>query len=218
MANYLLTLLSVALIIVVYGLFVGLYDRQYKSMAKKRNLLVGIIVVSSGIFSAMITSSYYIDGLNIKYLAPILLFVVATAALVIYTCLLKKIYAKKTKIRNKRRRATMRRMTDKTIKTGNDDINNDFEKFVKWSKIRTVTRIFIWVCWIGLFLLAMLKEFIDFEQKAPFLFGKIFAGISLAVVVVLVTLETICSIKTRKYIKQIEEIENEENEDKTNER
>lgn len=93
MTNYLLTLLSVALIIVVYCLFVGLYDGQYKNMIKKRDWLIGIIVGSSGIFSAMITGSYYIDGLDIKYLTPVLLFAVATAAVITYTCLLKKIYA-----------------------------------------------------------------------------------------------------------------------------
>ena len=62
MTNYLLTLLSVALIIVTYCLFVGLYDREYNKMTQKREWLIGIIVVSSGIFSAMITSSYYNDG------------------------------------------------------------------------------------------------------------------------------------------------------------
>ncbi len=97
MTNYLLTSLSVALIIVVDCLFVGLYDRQFKKLTKKRDWLIGIIVVSSGIFSAMITSSYYIDGWSIKYLAPILLFAVATAAVIAYTCLLKKIYAAKSK-------------------------------------------------------------------------------------------------------------------------
>ncbi len=96
--------------------------------------------------------------------------------------------------------------------------NKDFEEFKKWSKIRTVARTFIWICWVGLFLLAMLKEFTDFEEKALFLYGKIFAGISLAVFFVLVTLETICYNKTRKYIKQIEESENKENDDETNER
>ena len=97
MTNYLLTLLSVAFIIVAYCLLVGLYDRQYRKMKKKRDWLIGIIIVSSGIFSAMITSSYYIDGWNIKYLAPILLFAVATVAVIAYTCLLKKIYAAKSK-------------------------------------------------------------------------------------------------------------------------
>ena len=97
MTNYLLTLLAVALIIVAYGLVVGLYDRQYKNMAKKRDWLIGVIAASAGIFSAMITSSYYIDGPNIKYLAPIILFAVATAAVIVYACLLKKIYAAKSK-------------------------------------------------------------------------------------------------------------------------
>ena len=97
MTNYLLTLLSVALIIAAYCLFVGLYDRQYRKMKKKRDWLIGIIVGSSGIFSAMITSSYYIDGWNMKYVAPILLFAVATVAVIAYTCLLKKIYAAKSK-------------------------------------------------------------------------------------------------------------------------
>ena len=97
MTNYLLSLLSVTLIIVAYCLFVGLYDRQYRKMSKKKDWLIGIIVASSGIFSAMITSSYYIDGWNIKYLVPILLFAVATASVIAYTCLLKKIYAAKRK-------------------------------------------------------------------------------------------------------------------------
>lgn len=91
--NFLLTLLVVFSIIAAYCLFVGLYDRQFKSLTKKRDWLVGIVVVSSGIFSAMITSAYYIDGWNMRYLAPILLFAAATAAVVAYICLLKKIYA-----------------------------------------------------------------------------------------------------------------------------
>lgn len=97
MSNYFLTFLSVALIIVGYCLFMGLYDRQYKKMTKKRDWLISIILVSSGIFSAMITSSYYIDGWNKKYLAPILLFAVATVAVIVYTCFIKKIYAAKSK-------------------------------------------------------------------------------------------------------------------------
>ncbi len=97
MPNYLLSLLSVAFIIVIYCLFVGLYDRQYRNMTKKRDWLIGIIIVSFGIFSAVITSSYYLDGWNIKYLAPILLFAVSTLAVIVYTCLLKKIYAAKSK-------------------------------------------------------------------------------------------------------------------------
>lgn len=97
MTSFLLSLLSVSFIIVIYCLFVGLYDRQYRKMTKKRDGLIGIITGSLGIFSAMITSSYYIDGLNIKYLAPILLFSVATVAVIAYTCLLKKIYAAKSK-------------------------------------------------------------------------------------------------------------------------
>ena len=97
MVNYLLTLLSVAFIIVAYCLFVGLYDRQYRKMKEKRDWLIGIIVVSAGVFSATVTSSYYLDGWNIKYLAPILLFAVATAAVIAYTCLLKKIYVVKSK-------------------------------------------------------------------------------------------------------------------------
>lgn len=97
MKNYLLQLLWVFLIIVAYCLFVGLYDRQYQNMPKKRDWLIGIIVVSAGIFSATITSSLYFDGWGIKYLAPILLYAAATAAVIAYTCLLKKIYAVKSK-------------------------------------------------------------------------------------------------------------------------
>ncbi len=97
MTNYLLTVLIVFFIIVTYCLFVGLYDRQYRKMTKKRNWLIGIITASSGIFSSMITSAYYIDGLNIKYLFPILLFAMATVAVIAYACLLKKIYATKNK-------------------------------------------------------------------------------------------------------------------------
>ena len=110
MTNYLLTLLSVFIIIAVDCLFVGLYDRQYKNMAKKRDWLIGIIVVSTGIFSGLITSAYSIDGWRIGYLAPILLFAVATLAVIAYTCLLKKIYAAKSK---------------REAHEGNDDETND---------------------------------------------------------------------------------------------
>ncbi len=97
MTSYLLTVLFVSLIVAAYCLFVGLYDRQYNNLKKKRDWLIGIITFSSGIFSATITSAYYIDSWEIKYLAPILVFAVATAAVIVYTCFLKKIYAAKNK-------------------------------------------------------------------------------------------------------------------------
>lgn len=105
MTNYLLTLLSVAFIIVAYCLFVGLYDRQYRKLTQKRDWLLGILIASLGIFSAMITSSYYFEGWSIKYLAPILLFAVATAAVIVYICFLKKIYAAKGKDAGQPKRA-----------------------------------------------------------------------------------------------------------------
>ena len=90
-------MLSVCVIIAAYCLFAGLYDRQYKKFTKKRDWLIGVITLSAGIFSGTFTSAYYLDGWNVKYLAPILLFSVATAAVIAYTCLLKKIYAAKGK-------------------------------------------------------------------------------------------------------------------------
>lgn len=95
MTAYLLTILTVSGIIVVSCLFVGLYDRQYRNMQRKRDWLIGVITVSAGIFSAVLTSAYYMDGWSLKYLAPILLFAAATAAVIAYTCLLKKIYTAK---------------------------------------------------------------------------------------------------------------------------
>ena len=103
---------------------------------------------------------------------------------------------------------------EKSMKQTTD--NKDFEEFKKWSEIRAVTTTLILVFWVGKLLLTILKEFTDFEEKAPFLYGKIFAGILLAVFLALVTLETICYSKTRKYIKQIEESEKKENDDETN--
>ncbi len=112
----------------------------------------------------------------------------------------------------------MKRTTDKSIKTGNNDFDNNVEKFVKWSKICTITAIVIGVFGIGVFLLTILKEFTDLEVKAPFLYSKIFGGILLAVVLVLFALHVFCCVKMRKYKKLIEEIANEENDNETNDR
>lgn len=112
----------------------------------------------------------------------------------------------------------MKRTTDKSIKTGNNDFDNNVKKFVKWSKICTITAIVMGVFGIGVFLLTILKEFTDLEVKAPFLYSKIFAGILLAIFLAIVTFEIFCYVKARKYKKQIEESENEENGDETNER
>ena len=96
--------------------------------------------------------------------------------------------------------------------------NKDVREFIKWSEVRSITRTFIWVLWIGTLLLTILKEFTDFEEKAPFLYGKIFVGILLAVFLAIVALEIFFYVKMRKYIKQIEETENEVSGDETNER
>ena len=96
--------------------------------------------------------------------------------------------------------------------------NKDFEEFMKWSKILTIATMAFWGLWIGRLILTILREFTDLEEKAPFLYGKIFAGILLAVVLVLVALHVFCCVKMRKYKKLIEEITNREIDDETNER
>ena len=96
--------------------------------------------------------------------------------------------------------------------------NKDFEEFMKWSKILTIATMAFWGLWIGRLILTILREFTDLEEKAPFLYGKIFAGILLAVVLALVALHIFCYVKMRKYKKLIEEIANEEDDDETDER
>ncbi len=97
--------------------------------------------------------------------------------------------------------------------------NKDLEKFVKWSKICIITAITAFLVFgVGTLLLTILKEFTDLEEKAPFLYGKIFVGILLAVFLAIVALEIFFYVKMRKYIKQIEETENEVSGDETNER
>ena len=95
MTSYLLSMLLVFSIVVTYCLFVGLYDRRYEKPAKKRDWLIGIVTIALGIFSGDIASAYYLDGWSVKYLAPVLIFAVATAAVIVYICLLKRIYAAK---------------------------------------------------------------------------------------------------------------------------
>ena len=62
-------------------------------------------------------------------------------------------------------------------------------------------------------LLTILSEFTDFEVKAPYLYGKIFVFIMLAIFLVLITLMIISYIKTRKYKKLIENSNDNENQD-----
>ncbi len=107
-------------------------------------------------------------------------------------------------------------MSDKTIKTKNNDINNNFEKFVKWSKNCIITTTVIGVFGVVPCLLTILKEFTDLEEKAPFLYSKIFMGILLAIFLILSASEIFFYVKVRKYKKQIEESENKENDYKTN--
>ena len=66
---------------------------------------------------------------------------------------------------------------------------------------------------VGAYLLTILKEFTDLEEKAPFLYGKIFAGIFLAVFLAIVALEIFCCVKARKYKKSIEK--NSDNEEES---
>lgn len=96
--------------------------------------------------------------------------------------------------------------------------NKDIEEFTKWSKIFTIATMAFGGLWIGRLMLTILREFTDLEEKAPFLYGKIFAGILFAVVLVLVALHVFCYVKMRKYKKLIEEIANEVSDDETNER
>ena len=107
-------------------------------------------------------------------------------------------------------------MRETTMKQTIDD--RGLEEFVKWSKILTIATMAFWGLWIGRLILTILREFTDFEEKAPFLYGKIFGGILLAVVLALVALHVFCCVKMRKYKKLIEEIANEEDDDETDER
>lgn len=104
---------------------------------------------------------------------------------------------------------------DETTEAENNEIENHLEQMVKWSKFYTATSIVIWVCGAGLFVLMMLKEFTDFEEKVPFLYGKIFGGIVLALALPLVVFSLFCYFKFQKYQKQIEKTANEEDGDET---
>lgn len=97
--------------------------------------------------------------------------------------------------------------------------NKDFAEFKKWSKICIITAITAFsVFGAGIFLLTVLKEFTDLEEKAPFLYGKVFAGILLAVFLAVLAAEIFFYVKARKCKKQIEKIENEEPENEPEER
>ncbi len=90
--------------------------------------------------------------------------------------------------------------------------NKNLEKFIKWSKICIITAITAFLVFgVGAFLLTILKEFTALEEKVPFLYSKIFAGILIAVSLVIVALEIFCCVKMRKYKKSIEQ--NSENDD-----
>lgn len=95
----------------------------------------------------------------------------------------------------------------------NNDLNENFKGFKKWAKVCTITEIITGVLAIITSLRTILSEFTDFEAKAPYLYGKIFPFIMLAIFLVLVTLIIISYIKVRKYKKLIENSNDDENQD-----
>ena len=99
------------------------------------------------------------------------------------------------------------------IKIGNNDYNETIKGFKKWAKVCTITAIITGVLGIITSLLTILSEFTDFEVKAPYLYGKIFVFIMLAIFLVLITLMIISYIKARKYKKLIENSNDDENQD-----
>ena len=96
---------------------------------------------------------------------------------------------------------------------GNKDYNETIKGFQKWAKVCTITAILTGVLGIIMSLLTILSEFADFEVKAPYLYGKIFVFIMLAIFLVLITLMIISYIKARKYKKLIENSNDDENQD-----
>ena len=95
MSNFLLTNIILLLIVVGYCLIAVVFDRKFKKESTKRNCAISIIIISAGAFISIITSTFYLEEWSIKYLLPILVYVLATISMIIYTCLLKKIYLKK---------------------------------------------------------------------------------------------------------------------------
>lgn len=95
--------------------------------------------------------------------------------------------------------------------------NENIEKFIKWSKVCTILSGIFSLFGIGAGLLAILKEFTDLEEKAPFFYGKVFGGILIGIFLTFFALEIFCYVKARKYKKLIGEIEDEEGEE-TNDR
>ena len=98
-------------------------------------------------------------------------------------------------------------------KMKNNDLNENFKGFKKWAKVCTISAIITGVLGIITSLLTILSEFTDFEVKAPYLYGKIFVFIMLAIFFVLITLMIISYIKARKYKKLIENSNDDENQD-----
>lgn len=97
--NFLLLNLFLLMLIIIYSLYIAFYDRKYKKQKVKRNGIISIIVISSGVFLSWLTSIYYIGELEIKYLLPILIYAVVTISMIAYACLIKKIYNTKNKCR-----------------------------------------------------------------------------------------------------------------------
>ena len=95
----------------------------------------------------------------------------------------------------------------------NNDYNETFKGFKKWAKVCTIMAIITGVLGVITSLLTILSEFTDFEVKAPYLYGKIFVFIMLAIFLVLITLMIISYIKARKYKKLIENSNDDENQD-----
>ena len=85
-----------------------------------------------------------------------------------------------------------------------------YKKFVKWSRITTITSI-IFVIAFGLIsnLLVILKELSDFEEKAPFLYTPISAVIVIILFLITITFLIISYIKAHRYKKLIEESDKE---------
>lgn len=187
MTSYLLTVLFVSLIVAAYCLFVGLYDRQYKNLKKKRDWLIGIITFSAGIFSATITSAYYIDGWEIKYLAPILVFAVATAAVIVYTCFLKKIYAAKNKKEEHPNERENNSYKDRFV-------NADLLRRMKRQNIVSYIALSVLIlCNLCIFLFNVLIAFTNCEKHLLSIFVYVFfaLGIAAAVTFFIMTIKRI---------------------------
>lgn len=88
-----------------------------------------------------------------------------------------------------------------------DGVDKDVREFIKWAKTCVATAIVTALLGIGACALTILKELTDLEERAPFLYGKVWMGVLLALFVLLVTVEIFCLIKARKYKKSIEKSE-----------